>query len=139
LHDELQFAGGELPNQVLHSDAANSQSQPQLQSSPYSQCDAKHSVPDGLYLDPAGVPGRMRAELPLSLKKPAIRAPLWHGLLGKRELRFAIQFPGNDGLPYYRNCGLVGKGKGDNESYKRGNNSGALVACCRLAAQEDEP
>src|SRR5262249_2286823 len=40
---------------------------------------------------------------------------------------------------YYRNCGLVGKGKGDNESYKRGNNSGALVACCRLAAQEDEP
>src|SRR5262249_16110921 len=66
----------------------------------------------GLYLDPAGVPGRRRAELPLSLKKPAIRGPLWHGFLGKREPRFAIQFPGNDGLPYYHNCGLVGKGKG---------------------------
>src|SRR5215472_3946028 len=47
LHDELQFAGGELPNQVLHSDAANSQSQPQLQSNPYSQCDTKYGVPDG--------------------------------------------------------------------------------------------
>jgi len=68
VHDELQFAGGELPNQVLHSDAANSQSQPQLQSSPYSQCDAKHSVPDGLYLDPAGVPERMCAELAVSLR-----------------------------------------------------------------------
>jgi len=67
LHDELQFAGGELPNQVLHSGAANSQSQPQLQSSAYSQCGAKHGVPDGLYLDPTGVPERMRAELPLSL------------------------------------------------------------------------
>jgi hypothetical protein len=67
LHDELQFAGGELPNQVLHSDAANSQSQPQLQSSPYSQRDAKRGVPDGLHLDPTGVSERMRAELTFSL------------------------------------------------------------------------
>jgi len=67
VHGELQFAGGELPNQVLHSGAANAQSQSQLQSSTYSQCDAKHGVPDGLYLDPTGVLERMRVELALSL------------------------------------------------------------------------
>ena len=67
MHDELQFAGGELPNQVLHSGAANSQSQPQLQSSAYSKCDAKHGVLDGLYLNSTCVPERMRSELAFTL------------------------------------------------------------------------
>jgi hypothetical protein len=67
LHDELQFAGGELSNQVLHSGAAYSSSQPQQQSSTYSQCDGEHVMHHGLYLDPAGVPKRMRAEFPISL------------------------------------------------------------------------
>ena len=67
LHGELQFAGGELSNKVLRSGTANSPSQPQRQSSPYSQCDRKHGVPNGLHVHSARVPKRMRSELSLSL------------------------------------------------------------------------
>jgi hypothetical protein len=70
LHGELQFAGGELSNKVLRAGTANSPSQPQPQSSPYSQCDRKHRVPNGLHVHSARVSKRMRSELSLSLDGP---------------------------------------------------------------------
>jgi hypothetical protein len=45
------------------------------QSTPYSQCDGKHGVPDGLSSTQIGVPERMRPELPFSLGSvPGLRA-----------------------------------------------------------------
>ena len=48
----------------------DSLSQLQQQSTAYSQCNIKHGLPDGLHLDPAGVPERMRAELTVPVETP---------------------------------------------------------------------
>ena len=68
LHDELQFPGGELSNQVLRFGAADAPSRSQLGSPAYPQCHREHGMHHGLHLDPVGMPKRMRAEFTFSLE-----------------------------------------------------------------------
>ena len=73
LHDELQLAGGELPNHPRAAGRGDCVSQPEQRPGSQFELFGQRLLPVCLRLHADGVPEQLRAELPFSLK-PAARA-----------------------------------------------------------------